>query len=187
MNIKNWTDVEREFDEKFPHILSVGTGLASVELKAFLHEVYTQAQAEVRGRIEEMKIGQNVIINKVSRGDLNGADEDNATNHIISKILSSLTPKPEDKPENWKKVSFYTNNVNEAVRALSRLSPQTLIDELGIFEDKPAEGEFECNGAFNGKGCYEDFCEDQNCRNAPKEYNQAIADVLVHLTPNQQI
>lgn len=38
--------------------------------------------------------------------------------------------------------------------------------------------EFECNGAFNGKGCYESWCEDQECRNAPKEYNQAITDVL---------
>lgn len=36
--------------------------------------------------------------------------------------------------------------------------------------------EFECNGANNGRGCYEDFCEDQECRNAPKEYNQALAD-----------
>lgn len=38
--------------------------------------------------------------------------------------------------------------------------------------------EFECNGANNGKGCYETFCEDQNCRNAPKDYNQALQDVL---------
>jgi len=37
--------------------------------------------------------------------------------------------------------------------------------------------EFECNGANNGKGCYETFCEDQNCRNAPKEYNSALTDI----------
>jgi len=42
---------------------------------------------------------------------------------------------------------------------------------------KKVHKEFECNGANNGKGCYECFCEDQNCRNAPKEYNQAISDV----------
>ncbi len=42
--------------------------------------------------------------------------------------------------------------------------------------------EFECNGAHNGKGCYETFCEDQNCRNAPKEYNQALTDLLSELT-----
>jgi len=38
--------------------------------------------------------------------------------------------------------------------------------------------EFECNGAHNGKGCFEDFCEDQNCKNAPKEYNQALTDII---------
>jgi hypothetical protein len=38
--------------------------------------------------------------------------------------------------------------------------------------------EFECNGANNGKGCYEDWCEDQNCRNAPKEWNEALDKVL---------
>lgn len=38
--------------------------------------------------------------------------------------------------------------------------------------------EFECKGAYGGRGCYETFCEDQNCKNAPKEYNQALKDVL---------
>lgn len=42
--------------------------------------------------------------------------------------------------------------------------------------------EFECNGAHNGKGCYETFCEDQECRNAPKEYNQALDDLLKALS-----
>lgn len=41
--------------------------------------------------------------------------------------------------------------------------------------------EFECSGANNGKGCYETFCEDQNCRNAPKEYNQALLDIATSL------
>lgn len=39
--------------------------------------------------------------------------------------------------------------------------------------------EFECNGAFNGRGCYESWCEDQDCRNAPKEYNSALDEVLL--------
>jgi len=38
--------------------------------------------------------------------------------------------------------------------------------------------EFECNGAFNGRGCYESWCEDQTCRNAPKEHNEAIEQVI---------
>lgn len=41
--------------------------------------------------------------------------------------------------------------------------------------------EFECNGANNGKGCYEMFCEDQECRNAPKEYNSALSDLSKEL------
>lgn len=45
--------------------------------------------------------------------------------------------------------------------------------------------EFECNGANNGKGCYETWCEDQNCRNAPKEYNQALSDILNLLSANK--
>jgi len=38
--------------------------------------------------------------------------------------------------------------------------------------------EFECNGAHKGKGCYESWCEDQDCRNAPKEYNKALQDAV---------
>ncbi len=38
--------------------------------------------------------------------------------------------------------------------------------------------EFECNGANNGKGCYETFCEDQNCINASREHNQALSSIL---------
>jgi len=40
--------------------------------------------------------------------------------------------------------------------------------------------EFECNGANNGKGCFETFCEDQNCRNAPNGHNNAINDQILH-------
>lgn len=47
-----------------------------------------------------------------------------------------------------------------------------------IEKSKKVHREFECNGAYNGKGCYEDWCEDQNCRNAPKEYNQALSDCI---------
>ena len=47
--------------------------------------------------------------------------------------------------------------------------------------------EFECNGAHNGKGCYECWCDDQNCRNAPKEYNQAIDEVLKLLNNDEEI
>ena len=53
---------------------------------------------------------------------------------------------------------------------------KSLVEEVGGM--KKYHKEFECNGANNGKGCYETFCEDQNCRNAPKEYNQALQDVI---------
>ena len=47
--------------------------------------------------------------------------------------------------------------------------------------------EFECKGANNGRGCYETFCEDQNCRNAPKEFNSAyISGLNPTLAPPSQ-
>ena len=42
-------------------------------------------------------------------------------------------------------------------------------------KEKKYHKEFECNGANNGKGCYETFCEDQDCRNAPKEHNSTLS------------
>lgn len=46
---------------------------------------------------------------------------------------------------------------------------------------KKVHKEFECNGANNGRGCYETFCEDQDCRNAPKEWNSALTAVQERL------
>lgn len=41
---------------------------------------------------------------------------------------------------------------------------------------KKVHKEFECNGAHGGRGCFESWCEDQDCRNAPKEHNKAITE-----------
>jgi len=47
---------------------------------------------------------------------------------------------------------------------------------------KKEHREFECNGANNGKGCYEDWCNIETCTSKDaiecKTYNQAIEDLL---------
>lgn len=46
--------------------------------------------------------------------------------------------------------------------------------------------EFECNGAHNGKGCYENWCDMKTCISKDalhcKSYNQAIDEDITHLT-----
>jgi hypothetical protein len=54
-----------------------------------------------------------------------------------------------------------------------------------IEEMRKVHREFECNGAYDGKGCYEDWCDIKTCTSkdavACKTYNQALDDVLAIL------
>lgn len=71
----------------------------------------------------------------------------------------------------------------ESVMDWHKQSLKQFIDGLIEREEKDRKWhkEFECNAAFNGKGCFETFCEDQNCRNAPKEWNQSKDSTISHL------
>src|SRR3990167_1421306 len=64
-----------------------------------------------------------------------------------------------------------------------RTTLSTLISKQieAIEKSKKWHKEFECSGAHDGKGCYEAFCEDQNCRNAPKEYNAGLDTAITIL------
>lgn len=48
---------------------------------------------------------------------------------------------------------------------------------------------FECNGAHGGKGCFESWCEDQNCRSQDavevRAHNAALDEVLALIKSHQ--
>jgi hypothetical protein len=76
---------------------------------------------------------------------------------------------PDEEIEKYKELESFIS------KAISQREKEIAED---VNKLKKYHKEFECNGAHNGRGCYESWCEDQECRNAPKEYNQAITDVL---------
>jgi len=68
----------------------------------------------------------------------------------------------------------------EKIESLLKLKQEEI--EKAMEEMRKYHREFECNGANSGRGCHEDWCEDQKCRNAPKEYNQALDDLKPIIT-----
>ena len=48
--------------------------------------------------------------------------------------------------------------------------------------DEKVHRNFECNGAHNGKGCYEDWCEMETCNSEEaiefKSFNSALAEKI---------
>lgn len=97
----------------------------------------------------------------------------------------------EEQREEYVRIASYTNEYGylhkipkyEDVWNWHKQSLKQFIDGLIEREEKDRKWhkEFECNAAFNGKGCFETFCEDQNCRNAPKEWNQSKDSTISHL------
>lgn len=75
---------------------------------------------------------------------------------------------------NFKNGETYSSSIDK-IQEIFTTELKTLLEKVERM--KKYHKEFECNGANNGKGCYETFCEDQNCRNAPKEYNSALTDI----------
>jgi len=90
----------------------------------------------------------------------------NSREELWSKFKSILGESSIDNKNN----SMYDLESHIKTTLINLLEAQ--IKDRG--ERRKIHKEFECNGAHNGKGCYESWCEDQNCRNAPKEWNLAL-------------
>lgn len=74
---------------------------------------------------------------------------------------------------------------NEALR---RVIDQEIERKKGV---RKIHREFECNGAHNGKGCYENWCDMKTCISKDalhcKSYNQAIDEDIAHLTSLKEL
>lgn len=55
--------------------------------------------------------------------------------------------------------------------------------------EKKEHREFECNGAHNGKGCYEDWCDVETCISKDamtcKGFNQALSQINTSLIADE--
>lgn len=89
---------------------------------------------------------------------------------LSEKLLSLWQTTREHQGKYAKVKAFLTSSTTEGyVLGLKRA--------LELLPPKKYHKEFECNGAFGGHGCFEMFCEDQECRNAPKEYNACRTEI----------
>jgi len=93
-----------DFDKKFPshgYNDNAENEFHSQNIKRFLTKSIAQAVAEERARvvgvIEKRMIGQNVIFNLVSRGELGETQKCNHANHILHDLRASLDKPLTDK------------------------------------------------------------------------------------------